>query len=254
MKKILKSIYGRCLDIKERMNIFFFGHKKYNKFVIISRSRTGSTLLMTLLNNHKNIICEGELFQRLNGKSCKQIWNSSFSKQPKNIRQVGFKLFYYHPFDDDKSVWDFILKDKNITIIHLIRKNKLKSLVSREIAELTNKWAEYSYNKDAIKIEDKMISLNYYSCLKSFEKIEFYENKTRNQFSEHNFLEIDYENLVEQEEKVIRDIFKLLKVEYQKVTASNKKQNPEGLKKLIINYEDLKTQFKNTKWHPFFED
>lgn len=85
MKK-LKSIYSRVLKLKKNVKNNFLGNRDYKKFVIISRSRTGSTLLMAMLNKHSQVICEGELFKKLNGKSCLDIWDKLYSKKPKIIK------------------------------------------------------------------------------------------------------------------------------------------------------------------------
>ena len=36
--------------------------------------------------------------------------------------------------------------------------------------------------------------------------------------------------------------------------AALKKQNPESLSELIINFEDLKEKFQNTQWSLFFDE
>ena len=60
----LKDIYGRLLDFKNRKIERLFGSTDYKKFVIISDARTGSTLLMGLMNNHPEIIAMGEIFKK----------------------------------------------------------------------------------------------------------------------------------------------------------------------------------------------
>jgi LPS sulfotransferase NodH len=93
MKDKLKSNYASFLKLKHNTNNRLFGNKEYKKYIIISTSRTGSTLLMALLNSHKNIICDGELFKDLGVKTCKEIWINFFNHKPKNRKHVGFKLF-----------------------------------------------------------------------------------------------------------------------------------------------------------------
>ena len=77
-----------------------FGSENYAPFLVISRSRTGSTLLMTSLNSHSNIICRGERlnFLRRNETSRKRnpvaVIKNIYGKQPTYIKAAGFKLFY----------------------------------------------------------------------------------------------------------------------------------------------------------------
>src|SRR5690606_1135584 len=199
------------------------------------------------------IICEEELFKNLKGKSCKQIWDKFFSKKPKKVQQVGFKLFYSHPTNGDQSVWDFIEKDKNITIIHLVRKNWLRVLVSQKIGLKTKLWTENIHRPHQITSEEKKVEIEFEECLKAFEKAEYNEQKTSARFSKHPFIEVTYEELAKDSDLVIHKVTDILNVNYQKVKANNKKQNAEPLDLLITNFTELKESFKGSKWEYFFE-
>ncbi len=129
MKAQLRPYYIEYKEQKEKIMDQLFGNRNYRKFVIVSDSRTGSTLLMQLLKIHPEIICFGEEFKKLNGKSCRRKWSEIFRNRPREVRWVGFKLFYNHPSDsEDKKVWEFIEKDQDIVIIHLTRRNILRPL------------------------------------------------------------------------------------------------------------------------------
>lgn len=252
MKEINK-LYHKVLKKKERVINNLLGHRDYKKFVIISRSRTGSTLLMALLNKHSNIICKGELFKRLDTKSCLTIWNDLFSKRPKKIKYVGCKIFYYHPFDDDKSVWDFIDNDKNITIIHLTRKNYLEAFVSQKIGEKTKQWSESKWKTHNLSIEDKRVTLNFEECEQTFDKIKSYEEDTLERFNAHPYIEVDYKDLSKNKESTLSSILKQFSLPQEEVEVVNKKQNSEPLEDLIENYKELKQKFASTKWSYLFQ-
>ena len=252
MKDKLKSNYASFLKLKHNTNNRLFGNKDYKKYIIISTSRTGSTLLMALLNSHKNIICDGELFKDLGVKTCKEIWINFFNHKPKNIKQVGFKLFYSHPRDADKTVWDIVKDDKDIRIIHLMRKNILRIFLSQKIGLKTKLWTENINRPHKTPLESKKIDLNFQECCDAFNKIEEYQSKTKEVFDEHRYLEIYYEDIVKNRESELQKIFGFLDVEEMEVSANNKKQNPENLDTLINNYTELKTMFKNTKWEYLF--
>lgn len=254
MIKFLKKVYGLILSSKRYLSYQLFGDKNYKKFVIISQSRTGSTFLMALLNNHENIICEGELFKNLNGNSCKLVWDNFFSKKPKKIQQVGFKLFYSHPTKGDQSVWDYIENDKSITIIHLVRQNWLRVLVSQKIGLKTKLWTENIDRPHQISTDEKKVEIDYDECEKAFIQAAFNEQQTRERFSNHPFIEVTYEDLSSDADTTIRSITDILSVNYQKVQAKNKKQNAEPLEDLVINLSVLKVRFKNTKWAYLFSE
>lgn len=249
----LKRIYSRLIFLRSKLYNTVFGDKKYKKFVIISRSRTGSTLLMAFLRSHPNVHMEGELFKELKGRSCQQIWNSLYSKRPKKIQQVGFKLFYYHPFDDDKQVWEFLNNDDDISVIHLRRKHLLKAYVSQKIGEKTRKWTENINNQEVIK--DKKVSLDPKACVEVFETISNYEEDTRNRFgSRANYMEITYEDLVKDQQGEMDIIFEKMGLPAHVVSAKLKKQNPEPLKSLVTNYEELFGYLEHTRWINLMND
>lgn len=241
---------GRDFFIRTKNSIF--GNKKYNKFIVITRSRTGSNLLISFLNSHPNIMAKGELFRRLEGLTSKKLWDKIFINKPKKMKYIGFKIFYYHPLDcNDKAVWDFIKKDQNIRLIHLTRQNMLKTIVSREIADKTNTWSNKSRNN--IQIKDKQVEIDIDYCLNELEITHQFENKTRNEFNREFFMEITYEDLIRDNQKIMNEVFDFLDIEETKVKSSYKKQNKEKLEDLIINYKELYNALKRTKWSYLLE-
>ena len=95
--------------------------KEYQKFIIISHRRFGSTLLIRLLNSHPNIVAKAEKFKNLENTTTLDVWDEVFDDQPEEIKAVGCKIFYFHPMgSEDKTVWDKI-DTPEIKKIHLIR-------------------------------------------------------------------------------------------------------------------------------------
>ena len=228
------------------------GSKEYKKFIIISRSRSGSFLLITLLDSHPAIEAKGELFVRLNGRSCKEVWKETFCRKQRKIKYVGFKLFYYHPVDSsDREVWNFILNDPSIRIIHLTRNNLLRTIVSRKIAAKTEVWRQLQ--KENLSIEDKKVEIAYDECLAEFKKTKNWEYETEIRFKDHPYLQITYEELTDERENTMRRIFRFLEMEDYPVSTPMVKQNNEPLSDLIINYDALVTSLKQTEWAHFVE-
>ena len=232
----------------------FCGSRNYSKFIILSRSRTGSNFLLSLLNSHPNIDCYGELFLHLRGKDSLEIWKRIFKKHPGRIKCVGFKLFYYHPVDsDDKKVWNLIEGDPQIKIIHLKRKNLLRTILSRKIAEKTKIWKENS-TKTFIPPKEKAVKLSHVECLNEFNKIRAWENEADARFSKHAIFEIYYEDLVHQRDVVMNDVYSFLNLKKHQPYTDLRKQNKEGFQDLILNYNSLKVSFTGTGWESMFEE
>ena len=230
-----------------------FGDLHYQKFVIISRSRTGSTLLMSLLNSHENIECTGEIFKELKGKPSNQVWFNHFGKRLKRIKWLGFRLFYYHPINGDREVWELLKSDSSIPVLHLTRQNMLRTLVSQRIGMKTNKWTKQKDEEMQAEPSDKRISLTVEECESFFDETKAYENETRKAFSSHQIIEVSYENLVANRDSCMNSVYKGLGTSISLATTNRKKQNPEPLPDLVKNYNELKAHFTSTKWAPFFE-
>lgn len=249
MKRTLSRIKQRLYQVRD----ILFGNRNYQKFVIITRSRTGSNLLVSLLNNHPNIHSEGEVFRRIGGTSCLEIWNSIFTSKLSRIKYVGFKIFYYHPLDsDDISVWNYLKEDHEIKVIHLRRENMLQTIVSRKIAGKTDVWSSAGNNK--LPLSERQIFLTAQECNSEFSKTEDNERLTRDNFSTHPFLEVTYEDLVDNNQKVMNNIFEFLGIPSFLVSSKLKKQNGESLSNLITNFNSLKQEFVNTKYEHFFSN
>ena len=246
--KISNNYILRIFRYYRKLFIKVFGYKSYNKFIIISRSRTGSTFLIQLLNSHPNIVAQGELFLHLNQKSTIEIWNKIFSYYPHKIKYVGFKLFYYHPVDsENKDIWKYILNDKSIKIIHLVRHNMLRTIISRKIANKTSQW-HIQDTRDKIKTTEKKVTINIEECIEEFNKIRKWETETRNYFLNHEFFEISYEDLEFKKDLVLKDLLNFMNIRFYKTSSNVQKQNTEKLEELIINYTELKTDLEQTEW------
>ena len=243
----LKSYFRILRASVKKTNYSIFGNDDYKKFIIITHARTGSNLLMSYLDSHNRIEAKGELFRNLQGKSSLELWNNFFSKKNKKVNNVGFKLFYSHPFHTtDRDVWKFILEDPDIRIIHLVRENKLRLYVSSLIARKTSKWTRKSNNK--ISLAEKQIEIDFDSFCSRLDKIREYENQTRINFKNHQFLEISYEELVSDKKNTMSRVFEFLQVKTSKFKSDYKKQNSETLRDLILNYDEFVERINETEY------
>lgn len=243
LKKKLVKVRDVALNYRDET----LGTRSYEKYVIISRSRTGSNLLISLLDSHPQIMAKGELFRRLEENSTEGIWNDIFNKKQFGVKFVGFKIFYYHPIDsEDKSVWNRLIEDKNIKVIHLVRENMLKTFVSRKIAEKTDTWKAKS--KKSVSVQEKQVTLDFDECVNEFERIKQWEAWAREEFKGHDFHELSYEDLVSNRESTMKDLFSFFGVKNKQVESKLKKQNAETLNQLILNYEEIKSELSRTQW------
>ena len=271
MIKKIKYYYNRLLPVFKSIAIrkgFISGHQNYQKILLLGNARVGSTLLQSYLNKHPNIYCEGEIYntdhlkfygkagklrQKMNNDPLKFLNTYGYPKHSKKIKFSGFKLFYSHfKTDKTKIIWDYLIKDQDIKIIHIKRRNTLRALVSLKIATKTNQWRSFNEKSD---IENKQISLTKDECIKEFELQEKIYSEIDTIFNKHKITEVFYTDLINKRQETMNDVFDFLNAE--KIILQDtvlKKQNPESISELVVNYSSLKNEFQNTSWETFFED
>jgi LPS sulfotransferase NodH len=229
------------------------GHSDYNHFFVLSRSRTGSTMLITFLNSHPNIHAGWEVFHNLNGRNIKDVLVKVFGKEPYYIKAKGFKIFYYHPEDDDSNdIWNTLMDMDNLRVIHLKRRNILRTLISRKIAGIQDVWLVTSSDRNTSK--NKAVCFTVKELEEGFEQTRKWETCGDEMFKNHPQVSVYYEDLVNDPESTFGIITDFLGVPYIQPKTNLKKQNPERLRNLVINYDDLKPAFYETEWQPFFEE
>ncbi|MBW2991626.1 sulfotransferase [Candidatus Woesearchaeota archaeon] len=258
------------------------------RFIVLCNYRTGSNLLLNLLNSHPSIKCYGELLNPcyftndILKSPVKYLKNKFHNSQD---RVTGFKMIYTQATTDDilwhteeemnssllkkmkkskvlirtfdpihlqsefNKVWDFLEKDVTLKIIHLKRKNLLKSFLSYKKAIQTDEWLKRNN-----VVSGKKIHLDSDECVEAFNKIRYYELKYDKMFLNHPVLKIAYEDLNEDMTNMINKIFSFLNVNLINIKPSIEKQNNKSLSESISNYKELKKKFNNTRWISFFDE
>lgn len=230
-----------------------FGHRDYVPFIVLTRSRTGSNLLLSFLNSHPNIFCEGEIFARLHGADPMTRLGRSFGKQPRHIHAKGLKIFYYHPLDADaRGLWDELERRSDIRVIHLTRENILRTLVSRKIAGVRDAWTGTRF--DRADFADKQVSFTVEDLETGFTQTREWEIEATRRFSAHPFISLSYEALVADSTATYHRLLEFLGMPGGDPHTGLRQQNPEKLRDLISNYDELKRSFTGSRWESLFED
>jgi LPS sulfotransferase NodH len=148
-------------------------------------------------------------------------------------------------------LWNELIGMKNLHVIHLKRKNILRTIVSRKIAGETNVWG--NLNKNYSNKKEK-ISFEVNDLQNKLEETEQWMKKGDRIFKDHNIISVYYEDIINNPKDTFKKITNFLGVKYVKPKTNYKKQNPEKLEVLISNYKELKSAFKGTKWEVFFNN
>jgi hypothetical protein len=274
----------------------------YTRFVILTHARTGSTLLSRALNSHPRIRSFGEVFNwgheyvefavegydgsvadELNLRNTDPIaflQKRIFCEPPGTTSAVGFKLHYVHcsPPWGFTGLLDYLVQDKGIRILHLQRRNMLKSLASEKMAVTTGEYARIrvvtrpssipkglihpikalkrarvivAQNVRSLR-RPRRVTLSAEECRDYFEETTSAVARHDELFREHDKLPLFYEEILSARDDVFARAQSFLGVEPQVLTVGLRKQSPDDLRALIENYHELREAFAGTEYSQFF--
>ncbi len=245
------------------------GDSDYVRFVCIGYARTGSTLLMRSLDNHSRIVGFGEIVKNIdrypqhyhefeNNQALFErdpvrfLQTMVFRKYPPPIAAVGFKIFYHHAPREaawGRGVWDYLLGQPELRVLHLKRRNKLKTLLSEKQAGETEEWIKYSGDK-----EPAAVAIAPAEAEAFFERLAAWEAEYDALFAGHSHCEVVYEQLTRDLPGGLRQIQAFLGVPQEDVHPGTEKRPRRTLAAQIANYAELKAHFGATPWAEFFTE
>ena len=249
----------KALSVLKYRTFSVLGISNVRRFIVLSRSRTGSNMLISLLRSHPNICARGEVVGKLDGRNYKDVLADAFTTKSHLIKASGFKLFYYHPLDDDSGdLWQDLVNMDDLYVIHLKRRNVLRILISRKIAESMGQWIA----KDTLDIEaqkdqaqgNKCVYMSVEELTNGFQQTRAWEKRGDAIFSSHPLITVYYEDLLDELEDNFRKITDFLDLPFVLPETSLRKQNPEQICDLLENYYELRESFKGTEWQTYFEE
>jgi hypothetical protein len=245
------------------------------KFIVFATQRTGSRFLIEYMGSHPHIDCHDEIFiaprydkspkyeryykycshhpirnllynLRLHSLLIPSFLNSFFQDHDPEITAKGFKLMYsqsrkfrLHPKK---------LTQKNIRLIHLIRENPLKILISREISKLRG------IAHTTKSLHQIMIQLDTHTLLSDLRSISAQTHHYKRIFQKLEHLEIVYEKLIRSLDKESPKILDYLGVDNNThLISKTKKITSDNLRHVLANFQDVKNTLLGTPYYQFIE-
>lgn len=239
------------------------------KFVVLSTQRSGSTFLATSLSSHPRIHCYEEIFLCTNHdpETYLTYRTASLNRRLAHLFQrkqlideylldlytanehsgdaVGFKLMYPQIRQLPEIVaW---IKEHNIKVIHLIRQNTLKVIVSHQAAK---KRKLYHLTQPLTHISK--VHLTPRKVKSSLVYLTQQVQKYRRIFADNPYLEVAYESFVAHQNYETQRILQFLRIEpFVPLTSPLVKINPDSLSDLIENYEEIARTLHGTTFERF---
>jgi len=154
----------------------------------------------------------------------------------------------HHEFANRSQLfWNHIISDASIAIIHLKRRNNLRTYISLINALKTDKWTRQKQQSGFSPLE-----LNIEDCAYFFERLEKKEQYYSDTFQFHRTIDVFYEDLVQNSTVEIKRLAEFLKIDVSRLSNPPFK-NPVALTDQIMNLDELKRHLKRTKWEKFFQ-
>src|SRR5688572_2406315 len=172
-REIILQLRGRVSSLythtMQRAYFRLFGHQVDQRFAIVGNARTGSNYLLDGLKSSPEIRMYHEIFASHNrdvGKDFEKVLSTTSRYESRSTRLVGFKVFYNHLTDEE---WKKLAALEDLKVIHLTRRNRLRTVISLEIAFKTGQWTKAGHSGDP---KEKRVLLEPIKLIKRLEQIE----------------------------------------------------------------------------------
>jgi len=231
------------------------GHKDYVPFIVLAHARTGSNMLLSMLRSHPQVLVSGEVFARVEPDALHATVVRTFGRRvPRRVTAAGCKGFYYHPLGDHSgALWRELDAIRDLHVVHLRRRNIVRTVVSREIAAQRDEWLQ-TRPQEAVPAELKRVSMSVEQVSGGIERIQRLENEAVERFASRPLLEVSYEALVSSPAEEYRRITEFLGVTAVDPVGKTLRQNPEPLAALLTNYDELQEAFRGTPVEAWLDD
>jgi LPS sulfotransferase NodH len=247
------------------------------KFVLLTTQRSGATFFIKYLSSHPEIACRHQaVFTQINKfkylsfdrpssfyyqfrsksinnkffhwflreKLIYNFLNEYIQSLTQNAKAVGFKVSYKH-IEKYPVVANWI-KFNNAKIIHLIRSNILKTILSIETAK-KRKLFHSSKEVENVKvyIAPKKLKRKLKRRIKQIAKFQ-------KVFRSNNYIEIFYESLLFSRDSETLKVIKFLDVNNFALKEPDiVKMNPDSIEQIIQNYDEVTQYLKNTIYEKY---
>lgn len=233
-----------------------------SRFVIFAAPRTGSNFLCSLLNSHPQILCHHGLFNpggvhtaldhrpddlglgtgeerdRAPAAFLARVW-----QRDAGMRAVGFKF----NSGEHAGAAELVLRDPRVHKVLLLRRNRIKTYISERIADESGLWESYPGStvtpapRTRVEAADlfRHVERNnrYYAGLEALLRA-----------TGQHWLVTHYESLDpgHTDGDAARIVASLGLDRASRLTAGSFKRNPDDLRALIANFEELQAELSST--------
>lgn len=243
-------------------------------FVIVGTQRTGTTLIRTSLDSHPDLICSGEVFKggRRPYKHPDGYWFfcratllhriRHYVARKRNVSEflsqllsrhgaaaIGFKLMFSHARRYPEVV-EFI-KTGGLSVVHVTRRNVLKTLISRDVARATG---VYHRTAESTERGQAAISLDPMTLVERLDGVVREEQAWDSLLRGHPALiKVCYEDFVNDREVATQRLLNFLGLGFVELNSPLQRLSPSDMRLIIANYDDVAAVLQATPYRSLLE-
>jgi hypothetical protein len=232
------------------------------RFFILAAGRTGSTRLRYLLDSHPLAKCHGELFgENMStlaepGSDLHRQLLGERSTNPAEFlhrrafdaggaQAVGFKILYHQLTLDWPGLHEATLADREIRVLHLVRRNGLKRFLSEYFVGTVTRKNLFFENEAVPEVEP--VSIPVEPLLANLEMLDRESEKLGGLFRKHPFHEIAYEDSLDDNGPAMRSVLGFLDLPPARLSVPIKKILPDDPARLIANFREVEEALRGTR-------
>ncbi len=232
-------------------------------FFILAAGRTGSTRLRLLLDSHPLALCHGEVFgENLStlaepGSKAHQRLFEERAADPAGFARdhifaaeekeaIGFKILYHQLTDAWHGLMDSLAADRDIRVVHLVRRNGLKRFLSEYFVGTVTRKNLILKNEDIPVLP--LVEIPPAVLLANLESIEAESERMRGIFREHPVHEIAYEDSLEDNGPALRGVLDFLGLPPAELSVGIKKILPDDPRALVANFDEVAAALRGTRY------
>ena len=229
-------------------------HFRNDKFMISCPARSGSSMLCTLIHSHPQAICHHEVFAFdgqptvMGSYARKRRDDPEFERRMRTYRDERPEAFLYDivfnpqgrrcvgfKFKTDEAlqpayrgILDLIVNDRDIKIVHLVRRNVLDQYISHRVVEQTGKTF---VREGSEKPEPQPFKIDTGHLIAYVRDVRERQQSAFDVYREHRGLVVHYEDIVTPESGALFELQTFLELDHRQLSTT--------MMKIIRNSNDL---------------
>lgn len=224
------------------------------RFIIVTIGRTGSTRIRKLLDSHPDVRCHGEVF----GESIGQLAQGDAAPLERlvaeraadpgeflvrralsapEVRAVGVKILCNQLFDRHPGLLARLRVERDVRIIHLVRRDGIRRFVSEWCVGAGLVRHSYSVHESAPEVRPIVIPIE--AVRADLARVEAERARVVREFSGHPFMELGYEDSLEDNGAAMRRVQEFVGVVPATLSCDLRRVLPEDPRALVANYDEI---------------